>query len=57
MRGRGGVSSHGGGKVPGAAGRPWIHSGGGVRVETVTSRHYHKTPILRGRRRGNQVSR
>ena len=40
------VISHVGGKVPGAAGRPWSNATGGSGVDTVTSGHYHNTPFL-----------
>ena len=54
-RERGEVRSHGGRKVTGAEGRPWIHAAGGASVETVTIRLYHEIHFLRGVRRGHQV--
>ena len=41
-RGRRESRSHGGGKLPGTAVRPWINYAGGSRIETVTSVHYHR---------------
>ena len=39
MRGIGQVGINGGGKEPGATGRPWSHATGGERVDNVTSGH------------------
>ena len=55
MRGIGEVISHGGGKLPGAAGIPCIHAEGGTMVKTATIRNYQKTLFLSESRRGQQV--
>ena len=56
MRGRKEVIIPGGGKVPGASGRPCRNAAGGANVETVTSRNYHKTPFLREIKHEHQVT-
>ena len=55
MRGRGEFRSHGGKKITGDSVRPCSHAAVSARVDTVTSGNYHKTPFLRGVRRGHQV--
>ena len=42
--------SHGGVKVPGAAGRPWSRAAGSSRAKAATSGNYHKTHFLRDSR-------
>ena len=40
--------SHGGGKVLGSVREPWSNTAVGVRINTITSGHYHKAFYLRG---------